>query len=38
MGALVILGMLVLAAVAPKHGVDSRPGFTTRLDRRDSAA
>jgi len=35
MGALVILGMLVLAAVAPRHGVDSRPDFTTRPDWRN---
>jgi hypothetical protein len=38
MGALVILGMLVLAAVAPRHGVDSRPDFTTRPDSRNRVA
>ena len=38
MGALVVLAMLVLAAVAPRFGVDSRPEFTTRPDWRNRAA
>jgi hypothetical protein len=38
MGALVVLAMLVLAAVAPRFGVDSRPEFTARPDWRNHAA
>jgi len=38
MGALVVLAMVVLAVVAPRFGVDSRPEFTTRPDWRNHGA
>ncbi len=38
MAALVLLALLVGAFLAPKHGVDTRPGFTGRPDWRGRGA
>jgi hypothetical protein len=38
MAALVLIALLVSAALAPRFGVDSRPGFTGRADWRNSAS
>jgi len=38
MAALVVLAMVVLAVVAPRFGVDSRPEFTSRPDWRSRAS
>ncbi len=38
MAALALLALLVGAVVAPKFGVDSRPGFTGRPDWRGRGA
>jgi hypothetical protein len=38
MAGLILIAMLALTALAPRHGVDSRPGFTGRPDWRNRGA
>jgi hypothetical protein len=35
MAGLILLALLVASVLAPRHGVDSRPGFTGRPDWRN---